>query len=194
MFHNRLMEYEFVRTKNKFNFSSFKKKLFKYLFNNPTRFVSNMVFYHVVIMISTIIFGIAVPAKVMLQLGLGDVDAVRNEMDTIQNWESTFVNILFLMIILFLDFALLLIIKSEVKSLNMTYFHILILEILIFIIGIFNPYVRTGLFFFSANTLQIAIAYRWFIKKWIVFQYFFIAGSYILILKLLFYIFWNYIL
>ncbi len=188
------MEYEYVRTKNKFNFSSFRKKFLKWAFDNPTRFVSNMIFYHVLIIIFTIGFKIAVPAKVMLQLGLGDVAAVENEMNTIQNWQSTFVNILFLTIILFLDFALLLIIKSEAKSLKMTYFHIFILEIIIFIIGIFNPYVRTGLFFFSANTLQIAIAYRWFIKKWIIFQYFFIAGSYILILKLLFYIFWNYIL
>ncbi len=188
------MEIEYVRIKQPFNFSLFRKKTLKWLFNNPTQFIWNMLTYHVLIIIITIGFGIYVPAKVMLQLGLGDVDAVRNEMNTIQNWESTFVNILFLAVILFLDFTLLLIIKSEVKSIKMTYTHIFILEILIFVVGIFNPYVRTGLFFFSANTLQIAIAYRWFIKKWIVFQYFFIAGSYILILKLLFYVLWYVIL
>lgn len=188
------MEYEYVRIKNKFNFSSFRKKALRWAFSNPTRFVWNMGFYHTLIIIFTIGFGLYVPAKVMLQLGLGDVAAVQTEMNMIQNWESTFTNILFLTIILFLDFALLLIIKSEVKSLKMSYFHIFILEALIFIIGIFNPYVRTGLFFFSANTLQIAIAYRWFIKKNIIAQYFFIAGSYVLILKLLFYILWNVIL
>jgi hypothetical protein len=188
------MEYEFVKVKQKFNLTLFRKKAIKWLISDPTHFLWNMGIYHVLIIIFTLGFGLAVPAKVMLQLGMGDVAAVQQEMTIIQNWKTTFNNVLFLLIILTLDLGLLIIIKSEFKHLNLSWSKIAILEVIIFALGIVNPYVRTGLFFFSANTLQIAIAYRWMIKKWIGFQYFFVVGSTILILKLIFYVLWVVIL
>ncbi len=181
-------KYEYIKVKEPFNFVIFRSKAQKWLFGNPTRFIWNMGTYHALVLMFILVFGIEVPAKVMLQLGMGDVAAVDAEMHAINSLQGIVTNWIFLGVILFLDFALLLILKSEFKGLKLDYTKIIIIEILVFLLGIFNPYVRTALMFFSANTLQITIAYRWFIKKWVVFQYFFILGSYILILKLLFYV------
>lgn len=182
------VQYEYVKVKEPFNFYAFLKKLRIRLFENPTQFLWNMIFYHIEILFFTFLLRAEMPGKVILRLGLGDVSAVYAEMHAIQTWQSIVTNWLFLGVILFLDFALLLILKSEFKWLKLSYKKILILELLVFLAGYFNPYVRTALLFFSANTLQITIAYRWFIKKWKFFQYFFIAGSYILILRLLFHV------
>lgn len=196
------MEYEYVRAKTPLNIHTLRRELTSFLFGNPAQFVWNMIGYHILILAATFSMGIEIPAKVMLKLGMGDVAAVNAEMQSIGFLQSSITNILFLAIILFLDFALLLIIKSELNILKnkgkdnlmgfklpqLTIGKILLLEVPIFILGLWNPFIRTGLFFFSANTLQIAIAYKWFIKKWTFFQYFFIAGSYILILRLLWFI------
>ncbi len=183
-------EYEFVLRKEPFNWRVSGKSAIKWLFADPARFIWNMGTYHVLILMVTIGLGVEVPANVILKLGMGDVSAVANEMQAVQTLQHSITNILFLMIILFLDFGLLTVLKYEFKSLRLTFTKIFILELIIFSVGIVNPYVRTGLFFFSANTLWIATAYRWFIKRWVLFQYFFLNGSYILILKLVVYALW----
>jgi len=188
-----MSEYEYVKVPEPFNFKLFVSKAQKWLFGRPTNFLWAMIIYHLLILFFTFTLVQEIPGKVMLRLGLGDVGAVTAEMEAINSLQAIVTNWIFLGVILFLDFALLLILKAEFKSLNLTFKKIFILEILIFLVGIFNPYVRTALLFFSANTLQITIAYRWFIKKWLPFQYFFILGSYILILKLLFYVFMEFI-
>lgn len=183
-------EYEYVKIHEPFNYRIFLSKAQKKLFGKPTNFLLAMIIYHVFILLFTFALHQEMPGKVMLRLGEGDVSAVNAEMHAINSLQAIVTNWIFLGGILFLDFALLLILKTEFKSLNLTFRKILLIELLIFLVGVFNPYVRTALLFFSANTLQITIAYRWFIKKWLLFQYFFILGSYILILKLLWYIFW----
>lgn len=186
-------QYEYIQVKEPFNPILFLSKVQKTLFGQPTNFLWAMIIYHVLILLFTFTLQQEMPGKVMLRLGLGDVGAVNAEMHAINSLKAIVTNWIFLGVILFLDFALLLILKAEFKSLKLTYKKIFILEIVIFLVGVFNPYVRTALLFFSANTLQITIAYRWFIKKWVLFQYFFILGSYILILKLLFYVFKEFI-
>lgn len=186
-------KYEYQRIREPFNTRVFLDKVQKKLFGNPTNFIWAMIIYHILILLFTFSLQQEIPAKVMLRLGLGDVTAVNAEMQAVQSLQHSITNILFLAIVLFLDFALLVILRSEFKPLHLTYGKIMILELLIFLAGILNPYIRTALLFFSANTLQIAIAYRWLIKKWVVFQYFFLLGSYILILKLLFYVIWMWI-
>lgn len=190
------IQYEYIRIKEPFNIHTFLKNLRIRLFENPMQFVWNMMFYHAEILFFTLALGQEVPAKVVLRFGMGDIAAVEAEMHAINSLQAIVTNWMFLGVILFLDFALLIIIKSELNLMNkqgkqvpqLTYGKIMILEVVISLAGFFNPYIRTGLFFFSANTLQVAIAYKWFIKKWKFFQYFFIAGSYILIFKLLFYV------
>ena len=182
--------YEFVRIKEPFILKDFLFKTFKFLFSKPELFLVAMIAYHLLIYIFTIATGQEMPAKVWLVLGSGDVASVEREMESIGSLKSIITNWIFLAVILILDFALLIIIKSEFKSLKLTYPKILLLEIGLFALGVMNPYVRTGLLFFSANTLQIAIAYRWFIKKWFVFRYFFLAGAYALIIRLVLYFFY----
>ncbi len=180
-------KYEYVKVRGDFNFYQLTNRFQKWFFGNKLRFVWNMGLYHLLIIVLSLIFGQEMPGKVIIHLGMGDVSAINAEMNAIQSWQGIINNLLFLAIILFLDFALLIIIKSEFNSLKLTYGKIIILEIFVFMAGVMNPYVRTALFFFGANTLQIAIAYKWFIKKWIGWQYFFVAGSSVLIVKLLIY-------
>lgn len=146
--------------------------------------------------------GIEVPAKVWVTLGLGDVNAMEHSMNNLETFQTSFNNLIFLAVILFLDFALLIILKSEIKSLHLTYSKILLIELGIFILGVINPYIRTGLFFFSTNTLQIAVAYRWLICgrvfpekiRFLVIKIclpFFLLGSYIILLRLGWFLLWN---
>lgn len=182
------VEYQYIQVRSNKTTRYRMLDILNKLFGFPVLFVVNMIIYHILIILTTAYLKIELPSKVMVVLGAGDVQAVSNQMDAVQTNVAVFVNVLFLIIILILDLILLLILKKEFKFLKLTNKKIIFLELAIFTIGIFNPYVRTALFFFSVNTLQITVAYRFFIKKWVVFQYVFILGSYILIFEYIYHI------
>ncbi len=194
-------QYIFVKSeKQTFNIHRFQRNLFRRLFQNPFVYVYNMIVYHALILFAAFGLGINVPAKVAVQLGIGAVDAIAYENQALSDL-FTWTSFIFLSMILFFDFALLKILKDEIKPKPgecdkngmpvkeiLTYPRIMAIEVLIFIIGILNPYIRTGMFFFSGNTLQVVIAKKWIMKKWSPAKYFFIIGSYGLIAQLLIYL------
>lgn len=167
----------------KYNIPSLKEIKY-YIFGRPESYIYLMIIYHVLIALATYLLNRNVPSKVFVYLDVRDIDFVQKSMVDMDNMGS-FVSKITLVVILFCDFALLTILKYELPKLNLTTFKIILLEVPIFIIGYYSAPIRTMLLFFSLNTLQISVAYRWFIKKYKLFQYFFILGALILIIKLI---------
>lgn len=208
------MEYEYVKVKQYTHPLVLLRNLKLRFYGNPFQFVWNFIYYHILIIISSFVFGMQVPSKVMMPFDMGDVAFVGREMAAIASLdiasrETVIMNLLFLFAILFFDLFLLLIIKSEVGGINipyigidvnsegvdehsikkywfkLTYSRIGIIEVVLFLLGSLSPVLRVSLLFFGINTFQIAVAQKFVIKKWKGFYYFFVTGSYIFLLSLI---------
>lgn len=192
-----MTEYEYVREKEPpvaFNLklSRFRLKATKFLFKDPRMFVWAWIFYHILVIFLSWIFNVNVPANVWVPFSFADVEAMNSLMHSMISNDNMTSHIS-LAFILFLDFFLLWMIKSEVPKLKLSWFKILILEIFCFSIGIYSAFFRIGMLFFSINTLQITLAYKFGIKRFESkdeahpfnpVKIFLLTGTYLIILRL----------
>jgi len=92
--------------------------------------------------------------------------------------------ILFTLIIMFVDLLFFIIIMYEFDKLKLTMKKIFILEIVVFLLSVFNPVIRMSMLFLSLNTLQITFFYK-FITYIPFSKYVFLTVCYIIIIRLI---------
>lgn len=149
------------------------------LFKEPFYYIYSMSFYHVLIIIFTLLNITSEQPKVFFVLSFETFN-----FHLLDSSKSIISNIIFVLLIMIIDMIFLLICMYEFKSLKLTFNKIIIIEILIFIMSFSHPVLRMIMLFLSLNTLQITVFYK--IIKYIPFaKYPFLTGSYFIILKLL---------
>ena len=155
-------------------------RVYDYLYKEPFYYIYSRSFYHVLIIIFTLLHISDIQPNVFFVLNFDTFNLHLFE----SGIESLIKNVIFVLLIMIVDVIFLLILMYEFKSLKLTYTKIFFLEIIIFVLALSNPTLRMIMLFLSLNTLEVTVFYK--IIKYIPFsKYAFLTGSYILILKLL---------
>lgn len=157
--------------------------LYYRFFGNAHYYLYSMSIYHILIILYTLIGISGFNTSIFYGLTLNPYQTnVLNVLDVMNIIESY----IYILIILIIDVIFLVIIMLEFRPKILTIKNILFFEIIILSFSMLSPIFRDVMFFLSLNTLQITIIYK--IMKYIpLMKDVFIAGSYILIFKLLFF-------
>lgn len=155
--------------------------LYDKFYKHPYYYLYSMSIYHILIILYSYVFILSYTPKTFYTLSFSIADTTNffNDGDVLKNIFYTF-------LIISIDFIFLYILMKEFKSLNLNYFKVILLEIVIILISISHFILRDIMFFLSLNTLQITIVYI-IIKKIPFGKQLFLSASYINILILFFY-------
>ncbi len=145
-------------------------------YKKPYYYLYSMSIYHVILVILTIY---SIPIYINRVFFSLDFEFA-NQISTFINIYSM-KNIIFTVLIMILDLIFLGILAYEFKQLKLTMRKITLIESIIFIISLSNPYLRTIMLFLSLNSLQIFIPYM-IMKKISITKYIFLTGVYVTII------------
>jgi len=154
------------------------------LFGKDIYYIYSMSVYHFITILYTYAFGQNIPSSVMYKLTLN-----ANAMNDYFKLDNFMRNYLMLGLIVIIDLIFFVIIFMEFKPKWMTMKRIELFCLITLIVGFIFPFFREIMFFLSINTLAITVSYK--LIKWspkvFFLKYVFLIGSYIYIVKLIFY-------
>lgn len=160
-------------------------------FMQAKNYIYSMTIYHV-IAILFFLYGITgFNLQTLVGIDAGLISKGASILEIIQSGKGLVSTLIICAIILGIDLVFLLILSHDFKKLNLTWAKIYIIEIIIFMLAVFEPVFRALLLFFSLNTLQIFVFYHIaiFFEKYSfsIPRYIIVAGGYILLAKILIY-------